>query len=109
MGKEPKHTMLPWEIVGDRQGAIRVLQVGSRAVVAQCPKTFDAGCTVAGMSREERLANARLIRDACNGHAELVEACKNLLTALDNCPGEFNYSSAIEDTARAAIAKVQGD
>ena len=33
----------------------------------------------------------------------LREALKELLDALSNCPGSFNYSPKIEDKARAAL------
>jgi len=48
---------------------------------------------------EEQLANALLITAA----PELLEACKDMVTRLDNSP----YSSELEKKARAAIAKAE--
>jgi hypothetical protein len=48
---------------------------------------------------EEQLANAMLISAA----PELLEACKDMVTRLDNSP----YSSELEKKARAAIAKAE--
>lgn len=39
----------------------------------------------------------------------LVEALEPLLAELKSCPGSFNYSPAIEDTARAALAAYRGE
>lgn len=52
----------------------------------------------------ENVSNAQLISAA----PELFEACKNILHALENCPGEFNYSPSIEDNLRNAIKKAEG-
>lgn len=38
---------------------------------------------------------------------ELVESTKELLNALDDCPGEFRYSVAVEDRARNALAHAE--
>jgi len=63
-------------------------------------------------------ANAIRIRDcvnACEGMddpgetvPEMLEVLKELIKALDNCPGNFNYSPLIEDKARLIIAKAEG-
>ncbi len=78
------------------------------------------GYPIARMEREtpktiptERDANAHLIAAA----PELLEACEDLLQALDNCPGTFNYSPldefmailVVEDRARQAISKAKGE
>ncbi len=39
---------------------------------------------------------------------ELLEASQELLSALDDCPGDFRYSVEVEDRARAAVAHAQG-
>ena len=43
----------------------------------------------------------------CMVNENLLEACKDLIKALNNCPGEFNYDPKIEDRARQAIAEAE--
>ena len=39
----------------------------------------------------------------------LLEAAKNLLKALENCPGSFNYNTHFEDKLREAIISVENN
>ena len=96
---QTKHTPLPWKIAFVRPTP------GSRLVHDW--HIEDAAGKLVCWVPEVGPANAEFIVRACNSHEQLLEACKNLLTALDNCPGEFNYSSAVEDAAGAAIAAAQ--
>lgn len=57
-----------------------------------------------GASKNIRQDRANFISEVVNMHDELVDVCRDLLTALDNCPGEFNYDPDIEDRAKAVVA-----
>ena len=39
---------------------------------------------------------------------ELEGALTELIEVLANCPGKFNYSAIIEDTARSLLKKTEG-
>jgi len=54
-----------------------------------------------GSEDPEVQANAQLIAAA----PDLLQAAKELTTALDDCPGAFNYPTYLEDNLRAAIKK----
>lgn len=53
--------------------------------------------------RKEHEARERLNKAA----PALLDACKDMKRALDNCPGTFNYNPVIEDRLAAAIAQAE--
>lgn len=66
-------------------------------------------------SEEEHEANARFIVTACNSHQELLEACKMLLSLVDDegnaellMQNDFGNLNEAMLYARPAIAKAEG-
>ena len=96
------YTKGKWEISEYRNGDI---WVGADYHIA----------TVFG-NTERKQGNAQRICKCVNGwdeleaiNKDLLEACEELISSLDNCPGIFNYSPKIEDKLQQAIARAKGE
>lgn len=86
------HTKGEWKVGYTNRGMGR----GDYAVV------LEHGTIIAEIKGvKEVFANARLMAAA----PALLAACKQLIGALANCPGEFNYDPKIEDQTKQAIAQ----
>ena len=72
-----KHTPIPWRI--ERQSN------GLHAVCADLAKRH-GGSTPFSLATDIRVANAEFIVRACNSHADLLEACKRVVSELDGDP-----------------------
>ena len=90
-----KHTPIPWRI--ERQSN------GLYAVCADLAKRH-GGSTPFSLATDIRVANAEFIVRACNSHADLLEACKDLVIAAE----ETGYAGLALARAKAAIAKAEG-
>ena len=101
-----KHTPGPWKFykgkLRPKFSQVMIIEIRDKTGKSIVKWTgFDG----VNLPKKEIEANARLMAAA----PELLEALKTLITALDNCPGEFNYPAKIEDMARAVIAKAKGE
>ena len=105
------HTPTPWAIGND--GTLRNLEghvfSGAR-LVANCHGHQDGK----ELTRKENEANARFIVIACNAHADLLAALEDVTELIQKwreTGGVDSFAALTDahDTARAAIAKANGE
>jgi queuine/archaeosine tRNA-ribosyltransferase len=85
-----KHTHTPWTL---GKGTVRIRNA-ENVLVAEC---YTTGNSIRYPIKEEREANAEFIVHACNAHAKLVEALKDIRKAIEPTE-EWNGSETMITT-----------
>lgn len=85
-----EHSPLPWKTVKiDAAGEPEIADATGRPIAVNVYR-----------------ANADYIITAANAHEALVEACKDVLSKIDDCAdGKINFRRDFADRVRAALAK----
>lgn len=99
---ETKHAPLPWELSSANPNQELVPEV------ELCAMVDGRALTIATINT--RLAdwepNARLLRDACNSHAELLEALRRIAIIAGAGVGAAHFQ-LIKELADAGVAKTE--
>jgi len=99
-----KHTPGPWHIAAYGDSLRQTIVRGSKAIANIVAPHSHGDDKDRVPSQDEAQANAAFIVAACNAHDELVAALTRIW--LD---ARYESVSAIEEIARAALAKARGE
>lgn len=103
---QASHTPGPWSLVDDEWDGIFVQVPQSHKFVCEVTATNPVYTTPGyDISKEEALANARLIAAA----PELLSLARKLLTVAEDWPMTKAYRSQLIEETKAVIAKVTGE